>query len=1022
MTDSTPTPALPAATPPRTVLDTRPNTSVVAPNASALTQLHVQSQRLLGPFKARPDTLKTQGGAADAPWAKRHATEATQGSEALKLPELYAATADDKVLETTSGLPTEATDASKSPSSGTPAEPTTATSQTVGTPTAPATFESKLLTPWRETAPWASSSWLSALGPVPVGAVGTGALLIMAALGDKSGGSAASDTSAPVLQSATLADSAGTQLVLSYNEALSTTLPAASAFQVLVDGVVTPVTAVARGSDRTTLTLTLSTPVTSPKSVSVSIHDAGVIKDETGNVAATFRDQSVAITDKVAPALLSSNAYTNADGTVIVLRYAEDLLASGKPSASAFGVKVDGATVNVTAVDVFGDSVRLKLGTPITAANPVVQLSYAQPSDNALALQDAAGNHALALGTSGGIRVTHSQDSAAPTLGTAASAAAAAGQQSRQIRLTFTEALDASTLPDVSSLAVDLSSGGSTRSVGISAVKINGAVLVLTLTEAVNDPLAGLRVRYSAPASNPLQDWAGNDVAAFERSVATADAVSPTVVSSRFTSDRKLELTFDETLASLGADKAAYTLTANDGAALKPVSSTISGKTVTLTFDTAVQTGKAATLTYVAPANDATVLNQALQDAIGNDSANLSYVVDATAPSLNSARTSSNGLQIELNYSESLLSPNASGTPVTPAVSTAAFRVVKGNGLESTVSSVSVSGSQVLLNLTSALLPGETVSVFYQAPTANIGVDNAAIQDTNGNDAASLGSGVNGQAVVNRVAPAITGAVLDSQSAAFDKVVVSFNEAISTSSLPNPSAFTIKVGGVTQTISSLSRSGNDLVLTLTNPIASAGELRVAYSQPGTNPLVDADSNAIGNSDLAYGQVITGSTGNDTLTGAAGRVDYFLGSLGNDTLSGLGSTDTFALPDFGSNGPQSGVQTLKDFGFKKGIGTLQGSTEADVLDLSQMLDGYTLGANLASYLQFDKDANSKLVLKIDHNGGTSFVATATLVFDNVTVNGSNQVVAGGQLVSEGSDNLLLTQVLAHLMAQNQLVVL
>jgi hypothetical protein len=301
-------------------------------------------------------------------------------------------------------------------------------------------------------------------------------------------------------------------------------------------------------------------------------------------------------------------------------------------------------------------------------------------------------------------------------------------------------------------------------------------------------------------------------------------------------------------------------------------------------------------------------------------------------------------------------------------------------------------------------------------------VSNAALQDSSGNDAASLGSGVNGQAVVNRVAPAITGAVLDSQAAALDRVVVSFNEAISASTLPNLSAFTVKVGGTTQAISSLSRSGNDLVIALTNPISSAGELRVAYSQPGTNALVDSDGNAVGSSDLAYGQVLTGTTGSDTLNGAAGRVDYFLGGLGTDTLSGLGSTDTFVWPDSGSSGPQNWVQTLKDFGFKRGSGTLQGSTEADVLDLSQLLDGYTNGATLADYLRFEKDANNKLGLKIDHNGGSTFTPTATVVFDNVTVNASNQVLAGGQLVNDGSDNLLLANVLTHLMAQSQLLVL
>ena len=955
--------------------------------------------------------------------------KADDASEALDVPEeILLAQAGPAVRQREAPAGGAQSSASAPAAGGAAAEPAPAAAPTPSSTAAPSALESRLLTPWSQAAPWASSSWLSGLGSAPAGAVGTGALLTLAALGGGggSGGGAAapaSDTSAPVLLGASISDSAGTQLVLSYSETVSNTLPAASAFAVVVDGVLANVSAVARGSsDNKTVVLTLSTPVTGPRAVSVSLNDVGAIKDVAGNTAAPFRGQSVDITDKVAPTLLTSNAYTQAGSSVIVLRYAEDLLASGKPAASAFGVRVDGETVGVTAVDVFGDSVRLTLGTAITAASPIVRLSYTPPSDTTLALQDAAGNRAAELGASGGVSVTHSQDSTAPTLGTAASAAATVGQQPRLIRLTFTEALDASSVPAASSLSVDLSSAGSTRSVGVSAVKINGSVLELTLAETVSDPLAGLRVRYSPPASNPLQDWAGNDVAAFERSLTTVDAVAPTLVSSRFTSDRALELTFDETLASLGADRAAYTLTANDGAALKPVSSTVSGRTVTLTFDTAVQTGKAATLAYVAPANDATVLNLALQDATGNDSANLSYTADTTAPRLTGARTTANGLQIELNYDETLLSPNSSASPAVPAVPASAFKVFRGNGLEATVSAVSISGTQVLLSLASALLPGDNLSLFYQAPTANIGVGNAAIQDSSGNDAASLGSGVNGQAVSNLVAPAITGAVLDSQSAALDRVVVSFNDAISASALPNLSAFTVRVGGTTQAISGLSRSGNDLVIALTNPISSAGELRVAYSQPGTDRLVDSDGNAVGSSDLAYGQVLTGTADNDTLNGAAGRVDYFLGSLGTDTLSGLGSTDTFVWPDSGNSGPQNWVQTLKDFGFKTGSGTLQGSAEADVLDLSQLLDGYTNGATLADYLQFEKDANSKLALKIDHNGGSTFTPTATVVFDNVTVNANNQVLAGGQLVNDGSDNLLLANVLTHLMAQGQLLVL
>ena len=113
-------------------------------------------------------------------------------------------------------------------------------------------LESKLLTPLAQNAPWAAASWF---GAAPTGAAGTGALLAAAALGLGGGGGGGSspstpaDTRAPVLQSAEIGNVGGTQLVLTYDENLSSTLPAASAFQVLVDGSNTNVSTVARGSD-----------------------------------------------------------------------------------------------------------------------------------------------------------------------------------------------------------------------------------------------------------------------------------------------------------------------------------------------------------------------------------------------------------------------------------------------------------------------------------------------------------------------------------------------------------------------------------------------------------------------------------------------------------------------------------------------------------------------------------------------------------------------------------------------------
>lgn len=888
----------------------------------------------------------------------------------------------------------------------------------------------RLLTPMTQVISWAPSSFF---GAAPAGAAATGALLTVAALGAGSGGGGSSststpstptDTTAPTLLKAAINNTGGSQLILNFSENLSPFLPAASAFQVLVDGSRVSVSSVVRGTDPKTVVLTLASPVTRPAAVLVSLSDGSQIRDIAGNVASTFRDQSVTVTDKTAPNLLALSAITNATESIIVLRYSEPLQSSARPDTGQFQVSVNGIPQNVKAVQIAGDSIRLSLESKITADNPTVRLSYTVPTDGTKAVQDAAGNRAAAIVTAGGTTVSHSLDSTAPTLEAGSGAVVAVDRSARQIRLTFTEALDPSSLPKVNDLTVNLIIGNSTRAVAVSDIKLSGSVMELTLAEAITDPSASLKVLYTPPASGALKDWAGNAVANFDRSISRADASAPTLSSSRFVSSTQLELTFSEDLSSQGPDLAAWSLTANGGATLKPISSSITGRTLTLTFATAVQTGKAASLSYTAPNADPSPLNRAVQDSAGNDSASFSRTLDTTAPKLLSAQTSANGLQITLKYDEALLGPGSSGTPVIPAISTNAFTVLK-NGQQVAVSSVTISGDQVLLNLASALRPDERIQVFYSAPTASIGVNNAAIQDASGNDAASLGSGVDGQTVGNLALPAVSQVLLDSKNAALDRLVINLNVAAS-GPLPDKSAFTVKLGGATLAIDSVSGSGSELILQLAAPITTPGTLQLSYTKPGSNPLKDASGKEMASfTDQAYGQVITGTSGNDSLSASTtGQVEYFLGSKGTDSFLGRGGADHFVWPDFGSSGGPGGfTHTLFDFGFKRGTGSLQGLLDADTLDISQLLDGYTSTSAIASFIRAVKNVNNKLTLEIDHDGGSTFSTTATLVFDNVTINSSNQLtVNNGQFIDHNGANLTLSDVISHLISQGQLAVL
>lgn len=894
----------------------------------------------------------------------------------------------------------------------------------------------QLQAPLSEFTTWSGASFF---GAAPAGAVLSGAMMTVLALNsaskDKSNNDtdADADTQAPTLLSADISNSTGTQLVLRYNENLSTVLPAANAFQVLIDGVSTPVSTVARGSDQTSVVLTLSTPVTSARQVSVSLRDGGEVKDLDNNIANSFRNQAVTVTDLVAPTLLATRAFNHPDpsqnSAFIVLRFSEALLSSTVLDSASFQVRVGGVLQSITALEVLGDSVRLALGGSITGSNPLISLSYAPPSDTGQALQDSANNLAAVIGPLGGIAVSLSLDTTAPALLNDLTAVAATERQVRELRLRFTEELDASQLPPTDAFSVIVRSSGNTSSVAVSRLKLVGSELSLTLADTVTDALAGLQVVYTPPSTgSQLKDWAGNPAAAFERNVALVDTTAPLLVASRFTNDRTLELTFNEDLASLGPAATAFSMTANGGTLLTPVSSVVSGKTLSLGFASAVQSGQTANLVYSAPADDASPLNRALQDSLGNDSPGFTHSLDTSGPSLVSAQTSENGLRVLLNYNELLLQPNPNGTPVIPAVGANAFVVLKSDGSRIAVNTVTIVNAQVQLDLARAILPDDTVSIIYNAPAANVGVNNAALQDSSGNDAASLGSGVTGQAVTNNTQLDIRQVLLNSTTRPFDEVVIQFNEPI-TASLPANSAFTVQAGTVTQSIVGMSRDPLDpskLRLSLSESINDAGALQLSYVKPSSNPITANSGKTLGTLPSGnFGELITSTPDADNLTGAAARRDYFLGSAGNDTLTGAGGADLFVWPDFAAAGPGGFTQTLTDFGFKKGNGALQGSAETDVLDLRLLLDGYTQ-SNEAQFFRAIKNANNKLVLQIDHNGGTLFEPTANLLFDNLTFTTNDQLQVNGQFIAHTvnaiTSNLTLTNFVEHLRIEGQLTVL
>ncbi|WP_413743767.1 Ig-like domain-containing protein [Synechococcus sp. MIT S9451] len=113
----------------------------------------------------------------------------------------------------------------------------------------------------------------------------------------------------------------------------------------------------------------------------------------------------------------------------------------------------------------------------------------------------------------------------------------------------------------------------------------------------------------------------------------------------------------------------------------------------------------------------------------GSDSNNsVTLSVDTVRPTFQSAASNTGGIKIILTYSETLSSTTA-------AIGTFSVTTASKNN---PVTDVAIAGSTAELTLTNTIVKGQTVSVAYTDPSSSD--DANAIQDSTGNDAASLSS------------------------------------------------------------------------------------------------------------------------------------------------------------------------------------------------------------------------------------------------------------------------------------------
>ena len=487
-----------------------------------------------------------------------------------------------------------------------------------------------------------------------------------------------------------------------------------------------------------------------------------------------------------------------ADGSSVTLTFDSALNSSSTPPTSAFEVN-DTAP---SSVSVSGTQVTLTLANAV-AEGAAVSVEYTGAGSPKL---QGANGAAVAAFTS---NVTNNTDTAPAPSSTSVNGAT--------LSIMFDQSLDAASTPAATDFSVSVGGMAAT----VSAVSLSGAVASLTLASAVS-AADTVTVSYTQPATGGFRDSTPNRTASFGPLTATnRTAPAP---SSATVDGNALTITFNANLDTTKTPlAAAFSITGHTVSA-----PTVQTNSVALTLSPNVKEGTAVAVSYDATQAGANPLQGATGGAVASFSSLSVTNTTDTAPVYVSG--SVNGTAVRLTFDQALDTES-----VPPVVSQgrsllSAFRVTV-NGPRVGYSAISVSGSNVLITLLAPVVPADVVKVQYQLQT------NSPIQDTS--SPANQMLSFDPETLTN-----LTPAQASAATVTGWTLAVTFAGSLGTDALPAKSAFSAVSGADSLTISSISASGSTLTLRLSAPVSRTAAVRVTYTPPASNPLVDANSRAV----------------------------------------------------------------------------------------------------------------------------------------------------------------------------------
>ena len=581
----------------------------------------------------------------------------------------------------------------------------------------------------------------------------------------------------PVYQSSVIENATPSILAMTYTLSLTNIIPFTSAFIVRVNSVSRTVSSATISGSK--VLLTLSSPVVYGDIVTIAYTKPSVnpLQTTQGGQAATFTAKSVNSNISLPPAVglpVYLSVIESATPTMLEMTYNLSL-ANIIPATSAFIVRVNSTSRTVSSVAISGSKVFLTLSSPVVYGD-VVTIAYTKPSVNPL--QTTSGGDAASFTAKSVTNIVLSQETSDDKPVYVSSIIE--NGSPNMLEITYSLSL-ANIIPASSAFIVTVNSA----SRKVNSVTISNTKVILTLA---SDVAYGevVTVAYDRPSTNQVQTPRG-----YWASALTAQPVISNITTSQLSDDKpiyissviesatpdKLEMTYSLGLANIIPAASSFIVIVNS--VPRTVNSVaISDTKVLLTLSSDVVEGDVVSVAYNRPPVNQLQTSRGYWASALTEQQSVLINVSLKPEYLFASIENTTPTKLEMIYSLSL----ANIIPTTSAFS------VKVNSVTRSVSSVSISGSKVILTLSSPVSYGNILTVAYNRPSSN------QLQTPRGYWASALSA----QLVINNLLSTLKSAQFEASDSQAGTDNESFGESsgtdrINISFYPNPASELIHI-------------------------------------------------------------------------------------------------------------------------------------------------------------------------------------------------------------------------------------